>query len=97
VHIHRDLNQARFDHFREHGKLLDGSNLEYLLSEVVSELIYHQVSEERADRVYQSRLELTGLILVLLQTLLKHPATLLVIAIEINLPQDVLVLLAQSS
>ena len=98
MHIHRDVNEAWLDDVSDQLKLLKVGNLEYLLTEVVAELIYHQVGEEGGDSLHQGSFEVAVdalSLIVLLKALLKHPAALLVIAKEVHLPDDVLILLGQ--
>ena len=99
MHIHRDFNKAWLDYVSDKLKFLKIGNFEYLLTEVVAKLIHHQISEKRGDSLHQGSFEVTinalGLI-ILLKALLEHPATLLVIAEEVHLPYDVLILLGQN-
>jgi hypothetical protein len=98
MHVHRYVNKARLDYVSDQFELLEVGDFKYLLTEVVPKLVHHQVSEEGGDGLHQGSLEVAvdalGLIVVL-QALLKHPATLLVIAEEVHLPDDLLVLLGQ--
>ena len=98
MHIHRDVNKAWLDYVSDKFKFLKVGDFEYLLTKVVAELIYHQISEKGGDSLHQGSFEVAidalGLIVVL-KALLEHPATLLVIAEEVHLPYDVLVLLGQ--
>jgi hypothetical protein len=96
MHIHRDVNKAWLDYVSDQFKFFKVGDFEYLLTEVVAELIYHQIGKKGSDSLHQGSFEVaidSLSLIVLLKALLKHPATLLVIAKEVHLPDYVLILL----
>ncbi len=67
-------------------------DLDDLLTEVVAELVRHQILEEWSDGVNESRCEMISLAPVVIEATLEHTAALLIIAVEIELRDNRLVL-----
>jgi hypothetical protein len=65
------------------------TDLDNLLAEVVTELVYHHISEEATHRVYQTRNEFRRALRKILKLLLYHSATGLVEGKLFNLANNV--------
>lgn len=89
--IHRHINDAMWGNFDKHGKFFLCGNLKDFLAQIVAKLVNHKIREERCNTLNEGPSEIIfGC--VIFKFLLKHATALLIVAIEIYLFEDILIL-----